>query len=231
MGLRHYNLSIEDCSKQADGDESRTIANLENLKSSISFALELDENETNALFYVSGYIAKTASDCGGCLNLLCEEKPCPPIAKHAIFFTFIDRGGLKCPSPTWYEISVLAYTAFCEIKASSAALTDLLQAQNAACEFSVLVLLGLNDERPWLLEGECCCHHLWSLLIERCLKRLFNTLAKNVLLIKQSVVQFLIHKKLKNCLLVEFYATIIKKYTKYRVVFCGIFWKNYLMGV
>ena len=68
-----------------------------------------------------------------------------PIAKHAIFLTFINRGGLKCPSPTWYGHGV---TAFCEIKTPSAMLTDLLQAKDAACEFSALVLLALNDERP-----------------------------------------------------------------------------------
>jgi hypothetical protein len=157
------------------------------IASGISFAREMDDNEANIIFYVAGYIAHSLDNCEGCSNLLRQEKPCPPVEVEekvsdgtAIFFNHISRGGLKCPSSALYEVCVLGYMAFSEIK-NTPDFIVLVRSPNSALLFADAVLLAIEAEDRHHFPAHCTKNHSSELLMRRCLLRLFNVMAKKLI--------------------------------------------------
>jgi hypothetical protein len=190
--LQHSGLHISDLQKCSEANEviqEEMDPQACSVAVAISFDMEVNDNETNIIFYVAGYISNTLSDCASCIQLLRQEKQCPSAEeddetreKPSIFLSFINRGGLKCPSSYLYEVCLLAYIAFCEIKSKCSTFEVLLRARNSALLFSDAVFTKLTmTDHQHLTSGHCEKFHLLNVLIRRCLQRLFNILAKKLI--------------------------------------------------
>jgi hypothetical protein len=190
--LKHSKLELADLRKccaennlPTDGDEDVHVDSSK-VASAISLSLDVEENEYNIVFYIAGYLSDT-SKCNGCTQLLRQEKSCPPAqlsleASSASFFNIINRGGLKCPSSNLFELCILGYRAFCDIRANNSVVTFLLLSQNAATLFADAVIKKISHcEYEHLLLGQCIHDHPFITLSRRCLVRLFNIFAKKLI--------------------------------------------------
>ena len=203
--LKHSGLTLNQLQTLQDQQQEDTfhcssLDASETLSKEIDLdAIQLEENETNVLFYVAGYIAYHIGNihhCKECMqwteNIIDVTPPivddCYSTFTCQSLFHIINRGGLKCPTDILFEICILAYKSFCSLKASPNFHTLFLGSKNTRQLFhDIIVNLISQSDYEYLLETTCSFGHSFTKILLIATRSFFNILAKQFITVYNSV--------------------------------------------
>lgn len=154
-----------------------------------------NESDQAIVFYVCGACARSISrirKCESCLDSITEDRDiyllnfegCPEAAK---FLQDVDRGGLLFPKAHLYELGILCWCAFAEIKRTSQLRRKFLLSKNHRHLFSAIMDLIIGDNFE-LFFGQTHCTLGHEVLKNFC-HRFFNCMSKNFVKDESDAVQ------------------------------------------
>ena len=152
-------------------------------------------DESPAIYYVAGYIAFSLSkktDCSSCKVALAEKNEQPEIQfgepecdeekkQLQSFIEILTRGGLSTPSDMLYLTCLQAHSLYSFINDSEEEKNSMLTAQNPRQSFVLTFCEKVKDspETQQLANSECDKGHMWSSLLPKIARTMFNIFAKN----------------------------------------------------
>lgn len=159
------------------------------LAEALCLSISPTANDTNIIYYVSGYIARSiirTTKCDDCAEVL-REPNLEPLAiddsqdyKSCEFFEAVNRGGLARPTEFTFLLAILCWQVYEEIKASSDLMRRLLSAESQRTLFCKIVDRTIYNRQCDLpLEATTMCNkgHDLKMLIA---SKFFNCTAKNL---------------------------------------------------
>jgi len=197
--LKFSHLSLAEIDQETSvPTEAKTLTSTQasNVADAITDALNYSQwpsqNDANIIYYVAGAIARSVvrtTKCNGCKELLTSSDVLDPLQLDdsqsvdytaETFLNTINRGGLTRPAEYTYDVAVLCWRVFEEIRTSEALMASFLTVPGHRNLFArIMDRVPLTDQCFGDDFGDNYCvhgHDLKTLITER----FFNCVAKNL---------------------------------------------------
>jgi hypothetical protein len=181
--LKYSGFTVSDASDFITNHKETNVdaATIDNIISQLPFCDPPNADDSNVIYYIAGYIAKSVSatmKCSFCSSALkYSDKSILPVVpeffEHTVFFHQLNRGGLCDPSDLVYKICLRCWSTFKSIKASPQISHTILTSPNARFLFvSIMQRILLGEEFQTDCEnGDDVCAAI--------VQKFFNCMAKN----------------------------------------------------
>ena len=194
--LKFSKVTVQDIDAAIENQTNDTDHEIQVLASQISEALHMDynptESEENIILYVSGAICRStlrSTKCSACKEILCTD--CTELSAEVMYIdensesllnfqNIVNRGGLLKPSDFAFNLCMLSFRIFEEMKCNERMMSALLKCSKQRQLFHLIVESVIDESffTDTVFGNDICTndHKVLTLIIYR----FFNTMMKGL---------------------------------------------------